>query len=133
LSKVLADDLENEQVSSLVEFMASLSNGKLARRGRRIEITGLTNRKIKFLLYKFLHVNHLSEYGVLDTKTAFEIVRIKPEVERTEKREPLKHPVPYGPYLSGVVKPRLRIEWQGKPHPERETTGRSSTKRPARL
>jgi hypothetical protein len=40
-------------------------------------------------------------------------------VEKTEvSLKTLKHPVPYGPpipYLSGVVKPILRVEWQGKP------------------
>jgi hypothetical protein len=31
------------------------------------------------LLRKFLYVNHLSGYGVLDTAGSFEIVLIKPE------------------------------------------------------
>jgi hypothetical protein len=120
LTKVLADDLDNNQFSSLIEFMKSAPIGKLARRGKRIEIDGLTNKKVKFLLNKFLHINHLSEYGVVDTTAAFEIVHIKPEPERLEKRGPLKHPVPYGPYLPCVVKPRLRVEWQGKPTPRKK-------------
>jgi hypothetical protein len=33
---------------------------------------------VKFLLRKFLYVNHLSGYGVLDTAGNAEIVRIKP-------------------------------------------------------
>ena len=107
--------------------MKTASNGKSARRGKRIEITGLTNKKIKFLLHKFLHVNHLSDYEVINTTAAFEIARIKPEPEKIEKRGPLKHPVPYGPqlpYLSGVVKPRLRVEWQGKPPPKKARSKR---------
>lgn len=127
LAKVLADDLENDQVTSLVGFLKTASNGKSARRGKRIEITGLTNKKIKFLLHKFLHVNHLSDYEVINTTAAFEIARIKPEPEKIEKRGPLKHPVPYGPqlpYLSGVVKPRLRVEWQGKPPPKKARSKR---------
>jgi hypothetical protein len=113
VTKVLADDLDNNEFSSLVEFIELEPIGKLARRGKRIEINGLTNKKIKFLLNKFLHNNHLSEYGVVDTTAALEIVHIKPEPEKVEKRRPLKHPVPYGPYLPCVVKPRLRVEWQG--------------------
>ncbi len=119
MSKVVADDLENNQFSSLVQFLISTSSGPLVQHGKVISITGITRKKVKFLLHKFLHVNHLSEYRILDTTAALEIVRIKPkpQTKRVEKHKRLKHPVPYGPpipYLSGVVKPRLAIEWQGK-------------------
>ena len=125
MCKVVAEDLENNQFSSLVQFLISTSSGPLVQHGKVISITGITRKKVKFLLHKFLHANHLSQYRVLDTTTAFEIVHIKPEAQkgkRLERHKPLKHPVPYGPpipYLSGVVKPRLTIEWQGKPPGER--------------
>jgi hypothetical protein len=38
-----------------------------------------------FLLRKFLYVNHLSDYGVLDTGDSFEIVRIKPETREGQR------------------------------------------------
>jgi hypothetical protein len=122
LTRILAEDLEDNQFSSLVEFMRSKSNGKFARHGKRIEVTGQTNKKVKFLLHKFLHANQLSEYGVLDTTVAFEIVRIKPETgdKRMKKPAPLKHPVPYGPPIPCAIRPRLRVEWQGKPPPKKK-------------
>ena len=55
--------------------------------GKSIEVSGLSNRRVKFLLRKFLHVNHLSEYGVLDTAGNFEIVHVKPETKRVEEAE----------------------------------------------
>jgi hypothetical protein len=122
LTRILAEDLEDNQFSSLVEFMRSRSNGKFARHGKRIEVIGPTKKKIKFLLHKFLHANRLSEYGILDTTVAFEIVRIKPETgdKRMKKHAPLKHPVPYGPPIPpGAIRPRLRVEWQGKPPPKK--------------
>jgi len=117
LTRVLAEDLEDNQFSSLVEFLRSRSNGKFARHGMRIEITGKTNKRVKFLLQKFLHANRLSEYRVLDTRATLEIVRIKPEkAERKMKNPaPLKHPVPYGPPIPCAIRPELRVEWQGKP------------------
>jgi hypothetical protein len=36
-------------------------------------------RGVRFLVRKFLYVDHLSGYGVLDSAGSFEIVRIKPE------------------------------------------------------
>jgi hypothetical protein len=123
LTKILADDLDDNQFSSLGEFMRSESNGKIARRGKRIEIPGQTHKRVKFLLRKFLHANRLSEYRVLDTTAALEIVRIKPEKgekKRTKKSAPLKHPVPYGPPVPLAIRPELRVEWQGKPLPEKK-------------
>ncbi len=115
MTKILADDLENSQVASLVEFMRSASSG-IDSRGKEIEITGLTNKKVKFLLHKFLHANHLSEYNVLARADTFEIIRISPEAKSRED-ERLKHPTPFVliPPPPTAVKPRLVIEWQGKP------------------
>ena len=115
MSKVLADDLENDQVSSLVEFMRAMSSGEFARCGKRIEVTDLTRKKVKFLLHKFLHTNHLPEYNVLARADTFEIVRIRPEAKSKED-ERLKHPTPFVliPPPPTAVKPRLVIEWQGK-------------------
>jgi hypothetical protein len=56
-----------------------MSVGQFVLHGRSIEVTGLSSRRVKFLLRKFLYVNHLPGYGVLDTAGSFEIVRIKPE------------------------------------------------------
>ncbi len=67
MTKVVAYDLENRQVSSPVEFMTATSSGQFVLKGKNIEVTGLSNKRVKFLLRKFLHVNHLSGYGVLDT------------------------------------------------------------------
>src|SRR5712692_2751123 len=123
LTKILADDLEDNEFLSLVEFMRSVSDKKFVRRGKRVEVTGLTNKKVKFFLRKFLHANRLSEYRVLDTTAALEIVRIRPEKgekKRTKKSTPLKHPVPYGPPVPLAIRPELRVEWQGKPPPEKK-------------
>ena len=101
LTKILADDLEDNESLSLVDFMRSVSDKKLVRRGKRVEVTGLTNKKVKFFLRKFLHINRLSEYRVLDTTAALEIIRIKTEKadRKTKKSAPLKHPGPTGhPY-----------------------------------
>jgi hypothetical protein len=115
LTKILANDLENKQFSSLLEFMRSASNGKLAGGGKRIEITRLTNKRVRFLLRKFLHT-HLSEYNVLAGADTFEIIRIRPEA-KSKENERLKHPMPFVPipHPPTAVKPRLVIEWQGKP------------------
>src|SRR6266571_53587 len=115
LTKVLADDLENNQVYSLVEFLRSTSKGNLARRGKRIDIAGLARKRVRFLVHKFLHTNHLSEYNFLARADTFEIVRIRPEPkskedERLEYRMPFV-PIPHPPT---AVEPRLVIEWQGK-------------------
>jgi len=71
MTKVLADDFDNDQASSLVEFLTAMSNGQLVQHGKSIEVTGLSSRRVKFLLHKFLYVNHFSGYGVLDTAGIF--------------------------------------------------------------
>ena len=124
MTKVLADDLQNNQFSSLVEFMRSASKGTLARHRKRIEITGLTNKNVKFLLHKFLHINHLSEYGILDTAGTFEIVHIRPNAKRTED-ETRKTRMPFVPIHPPptAVEPSLIIKWQGQP-PTKKTRDR---------
>jgi hypothetical protein len=67
LGNVVADDFDSVQVSCLVKFLTAMSNGQFVLRGRSIEVTGVSSRRVKFLLRKFLYVNHLSGYGVLDT------------------------------------------------------------------
>jgi hypothetical protein len=120
LTKVLADDLGKKQFSSLVDFLGSAFVAEFACRGRRIDVSGPSKKKVKFLLRKFLHSNHLSEYGVLDHAHTLEIVHVKPEPERRMRKSlPLKHPVPYGPPVPLFVKPRLAVEWQGKPPPRK--------------
>ena len=84
MTKVLADDFDNDQASSLVEFLTAMSNGQIVQHGKSIEVTGLSSRRVKFLLRKFLYVNHLSGYGVLDSAGSFEIVHIKPETREEE-------------------------------------------------
>jgi len=96
LTKLVADDLDNDQVSSLVEYMTAMSNAQLARHKKTIEINGLTNKKVKFLLHKFLYTRHLPNYGVLDTAGTFEIVHVKPE-EKQPDRETLKPTMPFWP------------------------------------
>ena len=92
LTKVLADDLDSGQRSSLVEFLTAMSTGQFVLHGKSVEVTGLSSRRVKFLLRKFLYVNHLSGYGVLDTAGSFEIVHIKPETrEEKEEHETLRH------------------------------------------
>jgi hypothetical protein len=57
LTNVLADDFDNDQASSLVEFLSAMSNSQIVQRGKSIEVTGLSGRRVKFLLRKFLYVN----------------------------------------------------------------------------
>ena len=60
------------QVSSLVEFLIAMSSGQFVLFGKSIEVTGLSSRWVKFLLHKFLYVNHLSGHGVLDNAGRFQ-------------------------------------------------------------
>ena len=52
--------------------------GQIIQHKKIVEVTGLTNKKIKFLLHKFLYTRHLTDYGVVDTAGNFEIVDLKP-------------------------------------------------------
>jgi len=74
--------------------MRSAPIGKFVRRGKRLEITGLTNKRVRFLVQKFLHTNHLFEYNFPARADTFEIIRIRPETKSKEDERP-KHPVPF--------------------------------------
>jgi hypothetical protein len=105
-----------------------MSVGQFVLRGKSIEVTGLSDKKVKFLVYKFLHVNHLSDHGVLDTAGNFEIVHIKPETKQAEEaqeRETLKPTMPFWPpYNVHPVKPSDMIEWQGTKPPTKRVRER---------
>ncbi|SRR5712692_5460522 len=120
MTKIVADDLQDDEVSSLVEYLTALSNGEIAQHKKMVEINGLTNKKIRFLLHKFLYTRHLAGYNVLDTAGNFEIVHLKPEEEHTERHETLSPtmalPLTAIPHW---VKPSDMIEWEGQPPPTR--------------
>jgi hypothetical protein len=71
LAKVLVDDLDIVQVSSLLGFLTSMSGGLFVLRGRSIEVSvplaGSSSMSI------------ICPVMVFDTAGSFEIVRIKPE------------------------------------------------------
>ena len=121
MTKIVADDLQNEEVSSLVEYMTAMSSGQIAQHKKLVEVTGLSNTKIKFLVKKFLYTRHLPGYRVLETAGNFEIVRLKPEEKRTERRETLSPTMlPESIGLGGLPrwgKPSDMIEWEGQPPP----------------
>ena len=118
MTKIVVDDLDSDEVSSLVEYMTAMSSGQMVQHKKTIEVNGLTNKKIKFLLYEFLYTRHLAGYGVLDTAGNFEIVHLKPEEKHTEQHETLSPtmalPVTVIPHW---VQPSDMIEWQGQPPP----------------
>ena len=69
-----------------------MPSGQFVLRDKSINVASLSSGRVKFLLGKFLYVNHLSGYGVLDTAGSFEIVHIKPETrEEKEEHETLRH------------------------------------------
>ena len=123
MTKIVADDLQDDEVSSLVEYMTAMSSGQVTQHKKIIEVTGLTNKKIKFLLHKFLYTRHLAGYGVLDTAGNFEIVQLKPEETQVEQHETLSPTMlPESIGLGGLPrrgKPSDMIEWEGKPPPTR--------------
>ena len=116
MTRIVADDLHDDEVSSLVKYMTAMSTGQITQHKKLVEVAGLTNKKIKFLLHKFLYARHLAGYGVLDTAGNFEIVHLKPEEKHTEQHEILSPtmalPVTVIPHW---VKPSDMIEWQGQP------------------
>ena len=120
MTKIVVDDLDSDEVSSLVEYMTAMSSGQMVQHKKIIEVNGLTNKKIKFLLYKFLYTRHLAGYGVLDTAGNFEIVHLKPEEKHTEQHETLsptmdvRSPV----VIPHWVQPSDMIEWQGQAPPK---------------
>ena len=123
MTRIVADDLENDEVSSLVEYMTAISGGQVFQRKKILEVTGLTNKKIKFLLHKFLYTRHLPDYRVLDTAGNFEIVHLRPEKKESEQHETLSPTMlPESIGLGGLPrwgKPSDMIQWEGKPPPTR--------------
>jgi hypothetical protein len=114
---------KNDEVSSLVDYMTAMSSGQVSQQKKIIEVTGLTNKKIKFLLHKFLYTRHLPEYGVLDMAGNFEIVHLKPEKNQSEQHETLSPTMDVQSVGLGSiprwVQPSDMIEWEGKPPPTR--------------
>lgn len=125
MTQIVADDLQNDEVSSLAEYLTAMSSYKLTQHKKIIEVTGLTNTKIKFLLKKFLYSRHLPEFGVLDTAGNFEMVHLKPEEKRKDQRETLiPTMLPDSVGLGGLPrwgKPSDMIEWEGQPPPTKKT------------
>jgi len=120
MTTVVADDLQDEEVSSLLEYLTALSAGQITQHKKIVEITGLTNKKIKFLLHKFLYTRHLPGYGVLDTAGNFEIAHIKPEEKQTDQHETLSPTmdVRLPVVIPHWVQPSDMIEWQGQAPPK---------------
>ena len=122
MTKIVADDLQKDEVSSLVEYMTAVSSGQIAQHKKLVEVTGLSNTKIKFLVNKFLYSRHLPGYRVLEIGGNFEIVRLKPEEKRTEQHETLSPTMlPESIGLGGLPrwgKPSDMIEWQGQAPPK---------------
>ncbi len=109
MTRIVADDLQNDEVSSLVEYMTAMSGGQVTQ-----------YKKIKFLLHKFLYTRHLTDYGVLDTAGDFEIVHLKPEKKLNEERETLSPTmdVRLPVVIPHWVQPSDMIEWQGQAPPK---------------
>jgi hypothetical protein len=121
LTRIVADDLQDNQVTSLVEYITAMTAGQIAQHKKLIEVNGLTNKKIKFLLHKFLYTRHLPDYGVLDTAGNFEIIHLKPEKEQSRQHETLSPTMDLRLPLviPHWVQPSDMIEWEGKPPPTR--------------
>ena len=103
--------------------MTAMPGGQVSQHRKIIEVTGLTNTKMKFLLKKFLYSRHPQEFGVLDTAGNFEIVHLKPEEKRKEQHETLSPTMlPESVGFGGLPrwgKPSDMIEWEGQPPPNR--------------
>jgi hypothetical protein len=135
LTKIFTEDLGKDLASALAEFMmASLPSGAVDIHGNIVDLNGLTNKKIKFLLHKFLHSKGLTEFGVIDTAGVFKIIHLKPEEKKEHTNENLKASMPYSPLLANTqgrplyapwMKPSDMIEWQSKPVRGKKTRGRS--------
>ena len=123
LTQIAADELQNDEVSSLMEYMTAMSSRQVSQHKKIIEVTGLTNKKIKFLLHKFLYTRHMQEYGVLDTAGNFEIVHLKPEKKQSDQQETLTPTMVLGLPLviPHWVQPSDMIEWEGQPPPTKKT------------
>jgi hypothetical protein len=122
LTRIVADDLQNDEVSSLVEYMTAMSTCQIIQHKKTIEVNGLTNKKIKFLLHKFLYTSHLPDYGVLDTSGNFEILHLKPEKKQSGEHETLSRTMDLRLPLviPHWVQPSDMIEWDGQPPPPKK-------------
>lgn len=121
MTRIITVDLQNDQVTSLVDYMTAMSTGQISQHKKVIEVTGLTNKKVKFLLHKFLYTRHLADYRVLETSGNFEIVHLKLEEKRPEQHETLSPTmdVRYPVVIPRWVQPSDMIEWQGQPPPKK--------------
>lgn len=124
MTKIVADDLQENEVSSLVEYLTAASGGQIVQHKKIIEIAGLTNKKVKFFLRKFLYTTQAQSYGVLDTGGNFEIVKINPEEKHPFQHETLSPTMlPESIGLGGLPRwgnPSDMIQWQGKPPPTKK-------------
>jgi hypothetical protein len=123
LTQIVADDLQTDEVSSLVEFFTAMSSGQVTQHKKILEVTGLINTKIKFLLKKFLYTRHLPQYGVLETAGNFEMVRLKPEKKQAEHETLRPTMLPESIGLGGLPRwgnPSDMIEWEGQPPPTKK-------------
>jgi len=120
LTRIVADDLQDDEVTSLVEYLTAMTAGQITQHKKVIEVNGLTNKKIKFLLHKFLYTRLLPDYGVLDTAGNFEIVHLKPEKKQSEQHESLSPTMDLRLPLviPHWVQPSDMIEWQGQAPPK---------------
>jgi hypothetical protein len=124
MTRVVADDLRDNEVSSLIDCLTAISDCQISQHRKIVEVTGLSNTKIKFLLKKFLYTRYLPGYGILETAGSFEIVRLKPEEKRTEQHETLSPTmIPESVGLGGLPrwgKPSDMIEWDGQAPPTKK-------------
>ena len=135
MTKIIVEDLGKDLASALTEFMrASSPTGAVDIHATSVDVNGLTNKKIKFLLHKFLHTKGLNEFGVLDTAGVFEIIHLKPEAKREQKHENLKASMQHPPLLANTrgrplnaprMKPSDFIERQAKPIRGKKVRGKS--------
>ncbi|HZD12988.1 MAG TPA: hypothetical protein VE177_05660 [Candidatus Binatus sp.] len=124
MTKIIADDLGKEKAEELSEFIAShASESQIERHGTKVDVTGQTNKSIKFMINKFLRKFKLDEYGVLDTSGVFEIVHTKDKKHVEWKHENLKSSMPYSSLLANAqgrplyapwMRPSDLIEWHGR-------------------
>jgi hypothetical protein len=122
LTRIVADDLQDDEVTSLMEYITAMTAGQIAQHKKLIEVNGLTNKKIKFLLHKFLYTRHLPDYGVLDRAGNFEIVHLKPQEKQPEQHETLSPTMDLRLPLviPHWVQPSDMIEWEGQPPPSKK-------------
>jgi len=135
LTKILVEHLGEDLASALTEFMkASSPTGAVDIHGTSVDVNGLTNKKIKFLLHKFLHTKGLNEFGVLDTAGVFQVIHLKPEGKHHQKHENMKASMPHPPLLANTrgrplnaprMKPSDLIERQAKPIRGKKVRGKS--------